>query len=182
MMNTFNGTEYILWVDTVTPLTAERGASYRPIVCGTTNGFNMDFESVSFRNKCDGGWDNSVSGYGSWGFSMDGQAIGLKTAELSEKANFTVLVNLAVNKRIFWGRMTDLEGKITREGKVRIGSYSESADMDTPYGFTASFVGVGKPIIEHDIYTNVLASNLAADELLQDGNDNLIQTNDAEGI
>lgn len=153
MMKTFNGTEFILWVDTVTPLTDPRGDNeeYRPIVCGTTNGFNMDFESISFRNKCDGGWDHSESGYGSWGFNMDGQAIGIKGSEATEKANFDTIAQLALNKTRFWARMTDDQGTILREGKVRIGSYSESADMESPYAFTASFVGIGKPIIEDNI-------------------------------
>jgi len=71
-MNLLNGSNFLIWIDVTTPLTAERGLDYRPVVCGTSNGFSMNAESISLRNKCDGGLDNSESGYISWGCDLDG--------------------------------------------------------------------------------------------------------------
>lgn len=177
-MNLLNGTAYLIWIDVTTPLTAERGLDYRPIVCGVSNGFGMDIESISTRNKCDGGYDQSKGGYLSWSFDMDGFAVGLKMADKIAKANFQEIALLALNKTEFWAKMEDLETTITREGKVRITQYRETADLDSPYSFTANFIGIGKPILETNIYHTVLATDQTGLELIQDGNNNLIETTD----
>jgi len=171
-----NGTSYIILIDTTTPRTAERGteANYRPVVCGVTNGFNMSFEAISLRNKCDGGWDNTESGYGSWGLNLDGQAIALRNVEKLIKANYDEVANLAVKKRVFWAKMGDLDNKRVIEGLVRIGSYSETADLEEPYTFTVEFVGLGEPIIEENAFILVLGANEARTEILGDGIGNLI--------
>lgn len=177
-----NGTNYLVFIDVITPRTALRGnpENYRPVVCGVTNGFNMSFESIQFRNKCDKGWENSESGYGSWGLSLDGQAIALRNAEKLIKANYDEVANLAVKKRVFWAKMGDLSNKRVIEGLVRIGSYSETADLEEPYTFQVEFVGLGEPIIEENAFILVWGANaerteiLGADEntlmLIKDGN------------
>jgi hypothetical protein len=177
-MNLLNGTAYLIWIDVTTPLTAERGLDYRPIVCGVSNGFGMDIESISTRNKCDGGYDQSKGGYLSWSFDMDGFAVGLKMADKIAKANFQEIALLALNKTEFWAKMEDLETTITREGKVRITQYRETADLDSPYSFTANFIGIGKPILETNIFKTVLATDITGTELVQDGNNNLIENYD----
>jgi hypothetical protein len=177
-MNLLNGTAYLIWIDVTTALTAERGLDYRPIVCGVSNGFGMDIESISTRNKCDGGYDQSKGGYLSWSFDMDGFAVGLKMADKIAKANFQEIALLALNKTEFWAKMEDLETSITREGKVRITQYRETADLDSPYSFTANFIGIGKPILETNIFKTVLATDSTVLELVQDGNNNLIETAD----
>lgn len=179
-MNTLNGTAYILWIDTVTPLTAERGDpdEYRPVMCGISNGFAMDIESISTRNKSDGGYDQSEAGYLTWNFDMDGHAIGIKMTEKAIKANFQEIAELALNKSTFWTKMEDLESTITREGKTRISSYRETAGLEEPYSFTANFIGVGKPIMETDIIKTVLSADSNGDQLLSDGENNLIEDKD----
>lgn len=171
-----NGTAYIIFIDTITPRTAERGteANYRPVVCGVTNGFNMSFEAIQLRNKCDGGWDNTESGYGSWGLNLDGQAIALRNVEKLIKANFDEVANLAVKKRVFWAKMGDIDSKRVIEGLVRIGSYNETADLEEPYSFTVEFVGLGEPIIEENAFILVLGTSEDRLGILGDGNDNLI--------
>jgi len=146
----YNGTDIIIFVDTLTPLTAASGttANYRPLVCGTSNGFQMEGESIVFRNKCDGGFENSVTGYITWDFNVDGHAYALKSSEKLLKANFNEVASLMVEKQVFWARMASLDNSVRREGKVRISSYKETADMDNPYSFNVSFTGIGKPIIE----------------------------------
>jgi hypothetical protein len=72
--------------------------------------------------------------------------------------------------------MEDLETTITREGKVRITQYRETADLDSPYSFTANFVGIGKPILETNIIKLVLSTDQSGSSLLEDGNKNIIDT------
>jgi len=175
-MNVLNGSPYLIHIDTVTPLTAERGMDYRPIVCGVSNGFGMDIESISIRNKLDGGYDQSLGGYLSWNFDLDGFAVGLKQADKLTQANFHEIALLARDKREFWCKMEDLETTVTREGRVRITSYRETADNASPYSFTANFIGIGKPILEENIIKVVLATDSNGLELLTDGNNNLIDT------
>lgn len=175
-MNLLNGTSYLIWIDVTTSLTAERGLDYRPIVCGVSNGFGMDIESISTRNKCDGGYDQSKGGYLSWSFDMDGFAVGLKMADKIAKANFQEIALLALNKAEFWAKMEDLETSITREGKVRITSYRETADLDSPYSFTANFIGIGKPILETNIIKVLLSTSDNGEVILNDGKNNLIDT------
>jgi len=177
-MNVLSGSPYLIHIDTVTPLTAERGMDYRPIVCGVSNGFGMDIESISIRNKLDGGYDQSLAGYLSWNFDLDGFAVGLKQADKLTQANFHEIALLARDKREFWCKMEDLETTVTREGRVRITSYRETADNASPYSFTANFIGIGKPILETNIFKTVLATDTSGTELVQDGNNNLIETYD----
>lgn len=147
-METHNSTAYIIWIDTTTPITAERGLNYRPVMCGTSNGFRMSRESIAFRNKCDDEWDRTESGYGSWSMDLSGHAISLLATDAATKSNFQEVGMLLVNKTKCWCKMSDLENNIVREGVVRVGDFSESADMEEPYSFDASFVGIGKPIFE----------------------------------
>lgn len=175
-MNVLNGSAYLIWIDTTTPLTAERGSDYRPVVCGVSNGFGMDIESISTRNKCDGGYDQSKGGYLSWSFDMDGFAVGLKMADQIAKSNFQDIAELALNKVEFWAKMEDVETSVTREGKVRITQYRETANLDSPYSFTANFIGIGKPILESNIIKVLLATDSTGSTILNDGNNNLIDT------
>lgn len=173
-----NGSSYLIFINTVTPRTAERGNpdDYRPVVCAVTNGFNMFFEAISLRNKCDRGWDNTESGYGSWGFNFDGQAIALRNAETMIKANYDEVANLAVSKRVFWAKMADIDNKRVIEGLVRIGSYTETADLEEPYSFTFELVGLGEPILEDNAFILVWAANEDMTDLVSDDENNLILT------
>lgn len=177
-MNTLNGTAYILMIDTVTPLTSLRGTAvnYRPIACGISNGFNLDIESISTRNKDDGGYDSSLGGYVSWGMDLDGFAIGLKNADKILKANFNEIALLAKSKKPFFLKWEDALNSVTREGKVRITSYRETASLEEPYSFTVNFVGIGEPYLAENIYKTVLSTTPEQNELLSTSNNELIQT------
>ena len=177
-MNFLNGTDYLLYVDLLTPLTSSRGtlANYRPIACGTSNGFNMDSEAISLRNKCDNGFDNSRPGYISWGMDIDGFAVGLRNSEKILKANFSELADIMKSKKIFWLKWEDINTSVTREGKAWISSFRETAGHETPYSFTANFVGVGEPFLSENIIKTVLATVPSGNTLLQTGNNKLIQT------
>lgn len=170
------GENYVLLIDTVTPRSAGHGANYRPVACGTSNNWGGDAESISTRNKMDGGYDQSVTGYISTSFDMDGQAIGLKMADKLIKANFQELAELFYNKREFWIMQADSEETIVREIWCRIGSYRETANQYVPYTFTASFVGIGRPTtLTGNIVKSLRATDNSGDIVRQDGNNNLIE-------
>lgn len=147
-METKNGTAFIIWIDTTTPVTALKGSNYRPVLCGTSNGFSMSRESISMRSKCDDGWDRTKSGYGSWGMTLSGHAISILATEAATKANFQQVGQLLIDKTEFWCKMTNLGQDVVREGVARISDYSEAADMEEPYSFDVTVVGIGKPIFE----------------------------------
>jgi len=148
-MTNLQGTDFILEVDTTTALTADRGtdANYRLIACLVTNGIEISLAEQSTSNKCDEGWGTSLSGMGTWSFSADGQAVSLESGEAATMANYQTLIDLALDKQIFFMRMTDSGNTVVREGKVRISAYSETAPNQEAYSFTATFTGIGKPFI-----------------------------------
>lgn len=144
------GTDYLLYVDSVTdPTTATRGvdANYKLLACLTSNGFEISNAEQSTSNKCDEGWATSQSGLGSWTISGDGQAVSLVTGEAATKTNYQAILQLALDKKVFFLKWADPDDLIVREGKVRITSYSETAPNAEAYTFTVSFAGIGKPFI-----------------------------------
>lgn len=150
-MENLEGTAYVLEIDTTTATaTNTRGtdANYKLVACLITNGFEIAQAEQSTSNKCDEGWATSVSGLGSWSFSGDGQAVSLLESEETTKANFQTILELALNKTVFFMRMTDESQTFVREGKVRISAYSETAPNADAYTFTATFTGISKPFIE----------------------------------
>lgn len=170
------GNSYIILVDTETPRSAGHGVNYRPVACGTSNNWGGDGEGISTRNKMDGGYDQSVTGYISTSFDLDGQAIGLRMAEKAKKANFQEIAELFYNKREFWIMQADADMTIVREIWCRIGSYRETAQVNSLYTFTASFVGIGRPTtLSGDVIKLLRATTTEGNIIRQDGNNNLIE-------
>jgi len=144
------GTGYVLEVDTVTAVaTNERGtdANYKVIACLTSNGVEVSNASQDISNKCDNGFASSVPGLGSSTFSGDGQAVSISGDELTTMINYQTLIGLAVNKTVFFLRMTDASNTVVREAKVWISSYSETAPNAEAYTFTATFQVTGELFI-----------------------------------
>lgn len=175
-MNLLNGSNFLIWIDSDTPTTADRPLNLRPFVCGTSNGFNAQAESISLRNKEDGGFDNSESGYISWGFDLDGYAVGIKMADRTAKANFEELADIFFRKRAIWVCQQDIALSVVRFGVCRIGDWKETANQNTPYSFSCQFVGKGKPTLESNIFRILLATETTGETILNDGNNNLIDT------
>ena len=108
---------------------------------------------------------------------MDGQAIGLRMAEKLIKANFQELAELFYNKREFWIMQADADMTIVREIWCRIGSYRETAQMNSLYTFTASFVGIGKPTtLTTNIFRLLIATDESGNTIVQNGEDQLLTT------
>lgn len=145
---TLNGKDYIVEIDTDTPITAASGQNYRPVVCEVSSTFNISTENRAVSNACGSGWGNSVAGLSSWGMSGEWQAINPQTGD-PDAASVNEMVNLAATKRTFWIRRKLIDGKtgteILREGIVRIQNYEEVAGAEDPYTFSAEFVGVLAP-------------------------------------
>lgn len=149
-MQNLIGTGYVLEVDTTTAVaTNTRGAdaNYKVVACLTSNGVEVTNASQDISNKCDNGFASSVPGLGSSTFSGDGQAVSLTDTEEDTMVNYQILLGLAVNKTVFFLRMTDAAGLTVREGKVWISSYSETAPNADAYTFTATFQVTGELFI-----------------------------------
>lgn len=146
---TLSGKNYILEVDTVTPVTAARGAAYNPILCEVSSDFAIETDEQTTTNKCNNGWGSSTPGTSTFSFSGEFQAIDPATGD-PDAVTLDVMVNLAATRQTFWLRRKIKEGltgtEVYREGRVYIGSYTETAGAEDPYTFTADFVGVGEPI------------------------------------
>lgn len=150
MSTTLLGTSYVIEVDTTTSTaTSARGtdANYKVVACLTSNGVEVSNASQDISNKCDGGFASSTPGLGSSTFSGDGQAVSLTEDEEEIQVNYQNLLALAVNKTVFFLRMTNAANTIVREGKVWISSYSETAPNAEAYTFTVTFQVTGELFI-----------------------------------
>jgi len=155
-MENLMGTDYVIEIDTITSVaTNTRGteANYKTVACWTTNGFEVSLAEQATSNKCDEGWSTSQSGLGSWTLTGDGQAVSLTDDEKLVKANYQTLLKLAIDKKIFFARLTNPTKGLVREGKVRFSQYNETAPNGEAYTFTATMVGIGKPEIEPAVVT-----------------------------
>lgn len=149
--NTLSGKDYVMSIDTTTPITAPAGTDYNPILCEVSSDFNIDTDEQTVSNKCGGGWTNSNPNNSSWGFSGEWQAIDPATGDPSA-ASMDTIVGLAANRTKFWARRSLVDGatgtvQVVREGVVWISSYSDTAGTEDPFTFTADMVGVGQPIL-----------------------------------
>lgn len=145
-----SGKDYILYVDTTTPITAARGAVYVPILCEVSSDFNIETDEQTVSNKCNGGWSNSNPNTSSFSFSGEFQAIDPTTGDPSA-LSMNQVANLAATRQKFWLKRAlkdDVTGvEIVREGVVWINSYTDTASAEDPFTFTADFTGVGEPLL-----------------------------------
>jgi predicted secreted protein len=144
------GTGFYLEIDLITdPATNDRGtdANYILVACLTSNGFSVSRAAQSVTNKCTGGWDDSLSGNGTWSIPVEGQVVSLDETEEATMANSKVLKDLAIAGTPFFARTTDAAQTAAgyNEGKVRIGEFSETAPNDAPFTFTTTLTGKGAP-------------------------------------
>lgn len=147
---TLSGKDYILEIDTTTPITAARGAAYNPILCEVSSDFNIETDEQAITNKCNNGWGSSNPGNSTFSFSGEFQAIDPTTGD-PDAASIDIVAGLAATKQKFWIRRVLKSGltgtPIYREGVVWISSYTETAGTEDPFTFTADFNGVGEPVL-----------------------------------
>lgn len=143
-------TGYYIYADfTTDPKTNDYGtpANYKLVACTTSNGFTLGREEIDVSNKCSEGWSDSLSGRGSFGFSLDGQLVSLLEDEEALKVTNQELLQAMLDQKAFFMKLTDLNETVYREGKVRLTSYDETAGNQEAYTFTASASGLGVPRI-----------------------------------
>lgn len=144
------GTDYFLEIDQTTVVSSNtRGteANYKLVACAVSNGFEIAIASTDTSNKCDGGWGSSISGQGSWSFSIDGQAVTVDGGATAQE-NYQSVLKIALDKKQFFARITNAASTEVREGLVMITAYSETLPNADVYTFTATLTGIGKPFIE----------------------------------
>lgn len=149
-----NGKDYVLQIDTVTPVTAASGAEaeYRTIACEVSHEFGIEKTTNPVSNKCGGGWQRSAFGNKSWTFSYEGQAVDPATIEPSQ-VSLNEIASLAANDTEFWARRGLLDPTSgaflpVREGVVKLTSFTETSGTEDPFTFTAEFEGQGEPILD----------------------------------
>lgn len=147
---TLSGMNYVLHIDTTTPVSSARGAVYKPILCEVSSDFNIETDEQSVTNKCNAGWGNSNPNRSTFSFSGEFQAIDPTTGGPSP-VSMNEIAALAASRQKFWLKRQLKTGAagtvIVREGVVWISSYSDSASAEEPFTFTAEFTGVGQPIL-----------------------------------
>lgn len=148
-----NGKDYVLQIDTVTPVTADSGtpANYRTVACEVSHDFNIEKTTNQVSNKCGGGWNRSTFGNKNWGFSGEWQAVDPATGDPSA-ATLNEMASLAASDTEFWmrrGLFDPLSGKFlpVREGVVKYTNHAETSGTEDPFTFTGEFEGQGEPIL-----------------------------------
>lgn len=151
---TLKGRDYVMEIDTVTPITAPRGSdeSYNPILCEVSSDFNISTDSSTpTANKCSAkaGWNTDEPDMKSFTFSGEFQAIDPLTAEPSA-VSMNQIAALAASGQKFWARrvLSDPSGvSVVREGVVWISDYADTASTEDEFTFTATFNGYGEPLL-----------------------------------
>jgi len=147
-METQRGTGYFLEIDTVTPITEDRGnpADYKLVACTTGDNLDIAVAAETTSNKCSDGNQESQPGELSWTMSTDGQVVTLDPTEQTTRENNQTLKNLTKNKTVFWARRTnalDTEAGYA-EGRVWISGYNDAAPNNDVFTFNATFQGTGE--------------------------------------
>lgn len=141
--STILGNEILLYIDTVTPLTARPvdDDDYKLIACIVGNGLNISTADIDTTSKCSGRFTESDSGDVTWSFSGNGNAI---DDQGPSETGYQELIELALAGTKFWAKIANLDNTILREGIVRISSYDEDFQRNTPFAFTATLAGSGE--------------------------------------
>lgn len=145
---TLNGKDYIIEIDTETPITAASGAAYRPVVCEISSVFSIQTSELNVSSGDIWDWNESIPDKGAWAMAGEWQAINPTTGD-PDAASLADIVDLAISKTKFWIRRKLKDGltgaEIYREGVVWINNYEETATTEDPMTFSADFTGTGKP-------------------------------------
>lgn len=152
--DTLKGRDYVMEIDTTTAITADRGsdANYNAILCEVSSEFSIDTDTTTpTANKCTarGGWANEEPNTSTWSFTGEFQAIDPATGDPSA-VSMNDIAALAASKQKFWARRVLAESggvEVVREGVVWISAYSDTASTEDEFTFTATFSGVGEPLI-----------------------------------
>lgn len=142
-----NGKDYVIFIDTTTPVTAAKGAVYKPIMCEVSSSFSGTTDEQSVSNKCNGGFANSNPGTKSWTLSGEGQAIDDNAQPSATSMN--EISELWKSGKKFWAKQAALDPSLNTpvftEGVVWISSLERTAGTEDPFTFSYTLTGVGEP-------------------------------------
>lgn len=147
MDEVLNGLDYIMFIDTTTPIDSAPVA-YIPVMCETTSSFSGTTDAQEISNKCiAGGFGNSNPGTKTWEFTGEGHAI--DESGSPSRASFETIRDLWKSGQKFWARQANkdpLTGFVTMvEGVVWVSAYEQTVGTEDPFTFTYTFTGVGEP-------------------------------------
>lgn len=146
-----NGRDYILEIDVDTPIDAENGLAYRPLVCEVVTTFGINTSDIAISNSCTGAWESRIPNKSGFTFSGEWQAINPTTGD-PDAYTMAMITWLAATRKMFWARRKLKSGamgvEVYREGVVWINRYEDVAGAEEPFMFSADFVGVGAPTID----------------------------------
>jgi predicted secreted protein len=131
-----NGNDYLLFIKVDT--------EWKTVACLRSNGIDISSSDVVSETKCNDGWEESEGGTGSWAMPFEGDAID-ESADPSQ-VSYDFLFDMAVEKKKYPVKIAEVEGTYVRYGVARLNSYSENQSVNSPFGFTGSLKGIGKPL------------------------------------
>jgi predicted secreted protein len=123
-----NGTSILLYIETAP-------GTWTPIAGSTSANISIDADLPDATTKDSGGWAESIHGLRSLSVDVDGLHDDAGTLTDDD------LAQLVIDRTPVMWRMMGTSGTIFYQGEGKIGSYSKSADMEQPVGFTVSITG-----------------------------------------
>lgn len=152
-METKNGSNYLLEVDTVSAITLARpasGVNYKLIACQVSTGFSAQTAAQTTTNKCGNGYQASQPGEKSWSFNIEGQVVTLAVGEVASMVNSKSLKQLWKDGDTAFFRFTDAadDEDLYDEGKAWVSAYEETAPTNDVVTFTATLTGTGEPFFD----------------------------------
>lgn len=112
-----------------------------PILKATTASLEMSVDLPDATTKDSAGWSEFFAGVRSWTLSSDGlvdYASGLTVVETDE-----LVALLIARSSVAISFATSTAGDMLLSGNAYITSISQTADMESPSGFSVSFQGTG---------------------------------------
>lgn len=141
-----NGNDYIVFIDTTTPITDAAGVAYRPVMCISSAGISGSRAVIEVSDKCNDGFADALPGNATNTITGTGNAID-ETLEPSADS-FEELLNLYQDGTQFWMKIANKSGStatpVIREAIGFLTDYSETADTDTPYTFDFTLRAKGR--------------------------------------
>lgn len=142
-----NGRDYVMFIDTVTAVTAPKGLVYRAVMCEVSSTFDGTTDEQAVSNKCNRGFKNSNPG--DKGFTFAGEAQAIDDTALPSAASLNEIAELWKSGKKFWAKQASIDPSLATpvftEGVVWISAYSRTAGNEDAFTFSYTFQGVGEP-------------------------------------
>lgn len=142
-----NGKDYWMFIDTVTEITASKGANYKAVMCEVSSSFSGTTDEQTVSNKCSGGWANSNPNTKSWTFS--GEANAVDESGSPSLLSLNAIAELWKSGQKFWAKQAASDPSmltdVFTEGVVWVSSFEQTFGNEDAVTFSYTFTGVGEP-------------------------------------